>query len=473
MSYITIGNNILNKNTRKRYLFRTLSIVAIALLNNACTTLGPDYKRPSMTLPDHYKEAAQQAHQATKSTSVNNIDVTAQWWQVYSDELLNNLLAQVEVDNYALQAVAARAKQARALFDISKAQQSPTVFVGGRNDFGLVATWEVDLWGRIQREVEASDATAQANIADYAAAKLSLQAQLAQNYFLLRVKDADIALLQSTLNSYQQSLQITKNKYAMGVLGRIDVAQAQAQLSTTQVQMHNVAVNRTQLEHAIALLLGKTPADFSIKAAEMHLAIPTMPIIPDDLPANLLIHRPDIAAAERRMAAASAQIGVAAAAAYPALELVAGISIRKIFLGGGELFAPIYTAGGTKATNSQAEAAYVEVVANYRQTVLNGFREVEDNLSTLRILSQAAKAQHEAVKASRKVVEISKNKYQAGVIDHQSIIIEQAFALNNERSALSILARRLVASVDLIKALGGGWQADVLSEKQGTAKSKE
>jgi NodT family efflux transporter outer membrane factor (OMF) lipoprotein len=457
MSYITRYKK--NKMFNKTYFFRSLSLVTLALLNNACTTVGPDYKRPEMELPDHYKEAQ-------KSPSINRPYISEQWWQIYHDKLLNKLLAQVAIDNYALQAVAARATQARALVDISKAQQSPMVSIGGRNDFGILANWEIDLWGRIQREVEASGANAQASIADFSAVKLSLQTQLAQNYFLLRIKDADIQLLKNTLVSYDKSLKIAQNKYAMGVVGRVDVAQAQAQLSTTRVQLYNVEISRSQLEHAIALLIGKAPANFSIKTLASNSAMPVMPIIPNELPADILRHRPDIVAAERRMAAASAKIGVTAAKAYPAVNLFAGASIGKGLLGGGEISAPIYTAGATTAANTQAEAVYSEVVANYRQTVLNSFREVEDNLSALRILSLAAKSQREAVSASRETVAISKNKYQAGIIDHQSMIIDQAFALNNERGALSILGRRLIASVNLIKALGGGWQADVLNKSK-------
>jgi len=459
MSSINIFNNHTND---KSYALRTLSLIVFLLLNNACSSVGPDYVRPNMEIPSHYKETEKQADTQVKNNSRNTAYLAKDWWRVYGDELLNTLLVQVEVNNYALQAISAREKQARAIADVTKAQQLPNVMVGGRNDLGLLMNWEIDLWGRIQREVEASGAAAQASIADFAAAKLSLQTQLAQNYFLLRVKDADIALLQTTLTSYKKSLQITRNKYAMGVVGRAEVAQAQAQLSSTKVQMHNVEVSRAQLEHAIALLMGKAPVDFSIKAITNNL---TMPIIPDDLPANLLVLRPDIIAAERRMAAASAKIGVAAAAAYPALDFFAGVSIRKGLLGGADLSFPIYTAGATTAILTKAEAAYEEEVANYKQTVLNGFREVEDNLAMLRILSQAAISQNEAAKASHETVEIYKNQYEAGVIDYQSIIIEQAFALNNDRGALSILGRQLVASINLIKALGGGWQVDSLTDK--------
>ncbi|HHJ36456.1 MAG TPA: RND transporter, partial [Gammaproteobacteria bacterium] len=244
---------------------------------------------------------------------------------------------------------------------------------------------------------------------------------------------------------------------------RGNVVQAQSQLSTTQAKWYEARITRAKLEHSIATLIGKAPADFSLDSAPIDVQVPEVPLV---LPATLLKRRPDIAAAERRMAAASAQIGVAEAEAYPALNLFAGASIRKGLLGGAKVNAPLYAGGAIQARGAEASAAYTEVVANYRQTVLDSFREVEDDLITLQHLDKASEAMTEAVKASRETVKIMKNQYHAGIINYQSIVIAQATSLADERGALDVLSRRLVANVDLIKALGGGWDAAMLEPEE-------
>lgn len=436
--------------THRTSTLRALVLAGFATINTACTVLGPDYVRPSIDVPAAYKEAP-----GSSAPQPRQASTPGPWWALYGDPQLDQLITQVETRNYSLQAIEARGLQARSVAEMAQAAQSATVVAGGTNDLGVLVNWEIDLWGRIRRNVEASGAAAQASAADLAAARLALQAQLAQNYFLLRVQDSEIGLLQDTVASYERSLQITRNQYAVGVADRGSIVQAQAQLGAAQAQMHDARVARAQLEHAIAVLIGKAPADFSIAAAPLAAKVPE---VPTALPADLLERRPDIAAAERRMAAANAQIGVAEAGSYPSLDLFAGVSIRKGLLGGAKIEAPLYSAA-PQAGLTKATAAYDEVVANYRQTVLGGFREVEDNLAALQILDQSSQAQAAAVTAARQAVTITHNQYRAGLVDYQSMIVVQASALVNERAALGILGRRLVASVTLIKALGGGWQA--------------
>jgi len=448
------------KTTVKIKSLRKLIMVVLVSLNSACTVLGPDYERPSIDTPPAYKETPE-----TGSLSTNQIANDAPWWAVYDDPELDRLMARIDTQNYSLQIASARLQQARSLTDIAEAAQYPSVTAGGTNDLGILANWEIDLWGRIKRNVEASGAAAQASAADWAATKLLLQAQLAQNYFLLRVQDVDIHLLQTTIASYRRSLKITRNQYKVGVADRGSISQAQVQLSSVLVQINDARITRAKLEHAIAVLIGKAPAFFSIAIAPIDAEKPQVPPVPVTLPSDLLERRPDIVAAERRMAAASANIGVAAAAAYPTLGLFVGATITRGPIAGATAKAPIYTAGATTATRSKAEAAYDEAVANYRQVVLDAFSEVEDNLVTLQNLDESSMVQAEAVEAAREAVVIMNNQYQAGIANYLSIVIVQSSELTNERTALSILGRRLVASITLTKALGGGWQASKLEKE--------
>lgn len=441
-----------------------LALAGFATINTACTVLGPDYVRPPMNVPAAYKETS-----GLTTPQTRNVSADEHWWALYGDSQLNELIVQVEPRNYSLQAMEARVRQAQSLTDAARAAQYPTLscctnlgtqVTGGLKNLGLLASWEIDLWGRIRRNIEASGATAQASAADLAAATLSLQTQLAQNHFLLRVQDAEIRLLRDTVTSYEQSLRITRNQHSVGVASRDVIMQAQAQLGAAQAQMLDARVARAKFEHAIAVLIGKAPADFSFAVAPIG---ETVPIIPSALPSDLLERRPDIAAAERRMAAASAQIGVAEAAAYPSISLFAGVSIRR-GVGGATVSVPILGTGAVRAQRTKAEAAYDEAVANYRQAVLDGFREVEDNLAVLQILDEAATAQSVAVKAARESAAITYNQYRNGIVNYQSVIMAQTTTLGNERAALNMLGRRLVASVTLIKALGGGWDSAKLKE---------
>jgi NodT family efflux transporter outer membrane factor (OMF) lipoprotein len=457
-------------------------------------SVGPNYVRPTAESPPSYKEAV-----AWKQAEPRDREPRGKWWEVFKDPKLDALVAQVEVSNQTIKGAEARVRQARALTQQARAALFPLVSanagvtrsgsgggstssnnvgsnvqVGGvRNNYNVAldVNWEVDLWGRVRRTVEAGEASAQASVADLESAKLSAQAQLAEDYFLLRVQDAQIRLLNDTVDAYQRSLQLTRNQYAVGVAARADVAQAETQLKSTQAQAIDAGVQRAQLEHAIAVLLGKAPADFSV-AAEV---VPTeFPAIPPGLPSELLERRPDIAAAERRTAAANAQIGVAEAAFFPSLTLSATGGFQSSVLSqlfslpsrywslGAALAQTIFDAGLRRAQTAQAIATYDENVANYRQTVLIGFQEVEDNLAALRILEQEGAVQDEAVKAARESLTITLNQYRAGTANYLAVVVAQATALANERTALAILSRRLSASVALIKALGGGWNAAAL-----------
>jgi NodT family efflux transporter outer membrane factor (OMF) lipoprotein len=328
-------------------------------------------------------------------------------------------------------------------------------------------SWELDVWGRIRRTVESSEATAQASAADLAAAKLSAQAELAQDYFQLRSLDSQKQLLDETAVAFQKSLDLTNNRYNSGVASRGDVLQAETQLKTTQAQAIDVGVQRAQLEHAIALLTGKAPADLSVSSTALTTPPPA---IPAGVPAELLRRRPDIAAAERLAAAANAQIGVAEAAYYPTVSAnVQGgfesSSLAKWFSWLGRFWSAglsvsqtLFDGGLRGAQTDQARAAYDAGVAAYRQTVLTGFQEVEDNLAAQRILADEAQAQDEAVKSAQQSLAVTMNQYQAGIVSYLNVVVSQTTALNNQRTAVDILGRRLTTSVLLIKALGGGWK---------------
>ncbi len=433
-------------------LARCLRIVTFgaALAGSVACTVGPEYVRPPATVPSAYKEAT------AGTAGVPQVALPrGRWWEVFGDADLDALAVQVEVNNQTIRAAEARLRQALALTDAARAPSYLSLNAGGSNQkLGLSAGWEVDLWGRIRRSVEASTATAESTADDLAAATLSLQAQLAQNYFLLRVQDAEIRLLRDSVARYERSLQLTRNQYAAGVASRGDIVQAEAQLNSTRAQAFDAEVTRSQLEHAIAVLIGKPPSDLAIAPTPMRVSYPS---VPPSLPSELLERRPDIAAAERRMAAANAEIGVAEAAFYPSVRLFAGGGFDIGFRGGVALAQYLLDGGLRKAQSAQAGAAYDETVANYRQTILTAFREVEDNLAALRILEDEAAAQGAAVKAARESVTITNNQYRAGIVTYLSVVVVQAGALINERAELGIAGRRLVASVNLIKALGGGW----------------
>lgn len=470
--------------TRNSILFLTVPV-----LLTACA-VGPDYQRPTAEAPAAYKEMGN-----WKVAEPKDHLPKGKWWEIFGDPKLNALEEQVAISNQNVRLAEAQFRQARALAQGARSAYFPTLTgnltssrshpstgsttrttgSGVLTDHTLTldASWEVDVWGRVRRTVEAGEASAQASAADLEGVRLSAQAELAQDYFLLRVSDAQKRLLDDTVAAYAKSLQMTKNRYDSGVASRVDVVQAETQFKTTQAQALDVGVQRAQLEHAIAILTGKAPADFSI-APEPYVA--TLPPIPVGVPSELLERRPDIAAAERRAAAANAQIGVAKSAFFPSLTLSAAAGYESSTLAnwftlpnrfwsvGPAIAQTLFDAGLRRSKSDQAEAAFEGSIATYRQTVLGGFQEVEDNLAALRILEQEAQVQDEAVQAARQSVVLTTNQYQAGIVSYLNVVTVQTAALANERTAMDILGRRLSASVLLVKALGGGWDAGALAQ---------
>lgn len=466
-----------------------LCIVMIGLVMFFGCAVGPDYKRPTVNVPVAFKEL-----KGWKEAQPRDREITIQWWKVFNDPLLNSLEEQVSISNQSLVQAEAQYRQALALVQGARANYFPQIGASaavtraqssGNNNsntgtttanqhmVALSAGWEIDIWGRVRRQVESNTASAQASAADLQALRLSLQAELAQNYFLLCTLDAQKKILDDTAAAYQKALELTRNRYTAGVAAKAEVAQALTQLKTTQAQAIDIGVQRAQLEHAIALLIGKAPADFSIPTTSITAKMPQIPIA---IPSALLERRPDIASAERSIAAANAQIGVAKSAYFPSLSLSASTGYQSaglvdLFAAPGLFWAlgpvalgqTLFDGGARKAQTEQAIAAYEGTVAAYRQTVLASFRQVEDNLSTLRILEDEARVQDEALISARESVALTTNQYKAGTVSYLNVIITQYVALTNERAALGIRGQRLTAAILLIKALGGGWNASELS----------
>jgi NodT family efflux transporter outer membrane factor (OMF) lipoprotein len=455
-----------------------LNIGIAAAVLGGCA-VGPDYRRPDVETPAIFKEAGD-----WKIAEPGDGKAAGRWWEIYADPQLNTLVQQVEVSNQNVRVAEAQYRQATALLDSARAGYFPTLATGASASRGatggppapvtktdrvtLNASWEVDVWGRIRRSVEAGRETAEASAADLAAATLSAQAALVQSYLQLRLADAQRRLLEQTTVGYQRSMDITKNRYEAGVAGRLDVAQAEAQLKSTQAQAIDLGVQRAQLEHAIALLVGKTPAAFALAPVDGFPGVPEIPLL---LPSTLLERRPDIAAAERRAAASNAEIGVAQAAYFPSLTLGAaggyqGSSFSQLMTLpnrfwslGPALALTLFDGGAHSAQKEHAVAAYDASVATYRETVLAAFQEVEDNLAALRILAQEDVVQQEATRAAAESATLTNNQYQAGTVSYLNVVIAQATSLSAERSKLDIAGRRLVASVGLLKALGGDWRS--------------
>jgi NodT family efflux transporter outer membrane factor (OMF) lipoprotein len=473
----------------KRPLF---VLSAIATLEVCGCTVGPTYKRPAAEVPTAYKELGN-----WKEAQPNDQHLGGNWWEVFQDPQLNALESQVNISNQNLKAAEAQYTQARAALRYNRAAYFPTIDGGANasrnkisnnrpptlatngvtyNDFQIPfeLSYEVDVWGRIRRTVESYRAQAQASAADLATVNLSMHAQLALFYFQARVLDAEEQLLNSTVTEYEQALELIQNRYAGGIASDLEVQQATTQLETTRAQAIDVGVARAQYEHAVAILIGKPPADFSLAA--LPLTTPPPPI-PAGLPSELLERRPDIAAAERRMASANAQIGVAKAAYYPTISLGAtggfesGVITTLIsgpsalWSAGGSAIAPIFDAGRRKANVDQAIAAYDQNVANYRETVLTGFQQVEDNLAALRILEHEALVQENAVVAAQKYLELANSRYTGGVTSYLEVTTAQSAALSDELTAVNILGRRMVDAVTLVQALGGGWDRSSLPDR--------
>ena len=474
---------------RDRRCSPSLSLSLLALLLGGCT-VGPNYVRPTTDAPADYKESAN-----FKAAQPSDDIAKGKWWEVYGDPQLNALEEQVAVSNQTLKAAQAQFAQARAAIRTVRAAYFPTVTgsasaTGTRQsqnralygtgspltyaDYQLPpidVAWEPDVWGRVRRSVEAARAEAQATAADLASTELSLQAELALDYFQLRGLDSQQQLLDSTVTSYQRAFDLTGSRYKGGVASAVDVAQAQTQLETTRAQAADIAVDRAAFEHAIAVLVGKPPAEFAQPLAPLTLPPPA---IPPGLPSLLLERRPDIAAAERRVQEANAQIGVARAAYFPIFSLTGGggfesSQIHNLLSGpsgfwslAGSAAELIFDGGLRRGITEQARASYDKSVDTYRQTTLTAFQEVEDNLAALRILEKEAGIQQGAVAAAEHSLELSNNRYKGGVANYLEVTTAQSAALGDERAAVDILTRRMAASVLLIKALGGGWSASQL-----------
>lgn len=468
--------------------FRFL-VLALAVTGLSACALGPDYQRPELEISDHYRQV-----QGWKPAAPADTLERGAWWALYDDWELNALAERLNVSNQNLAAAEARYRQARALVHGARAAFYPTVSAGveagrasgsgsqqglsgGRResfDASLGLSWQLDLWGRLRRTLEAERAGAQASQADLAAVRLSLQAELVQNYLQLRVLDEQRRLLDATLEAYQRSLRLTENQYRAGIVPKSDVTQALTQLKSTQAQAVDLEWQRAQLEHAIAVLIGLVPAEFSISVRN---ELPKLPEVPPSVPSLLLERRPDVASAERGVMAANAGIGVAKTAWFPDLSLSAvggyrsgsfadWISLPNRYWSLGPALAlQLFDGGARRAELERAEAAYDQTVAQYRQTVLEAFREVEDALVELSVLEREQRLQEEAVDAARESLRLVENQYRAGTVDFNSVVSVQAAALNNERASLTLLGNRLRASVQLIAALGGGWESTQPAEQ--------
>jgi NodT family efflux transporter outer membrane factor (OMF) lipoprotein len=469
------------------------------LLLGGCM-VGPNYQKPPAPMTPAYKEPPPESFKESdqwKTSHPNAAALRGNWWEIFGDSQLNALEDQVTVSNQDLKMAEARFRQARTLVRYNRAAEFPTISVdpnieslryspnepyfpanvgtSARSAFTLPLdlSYEVDLWGRIRRSVTSAGEEAQATAADLQTVALSLHAELAVDYFELRSADAQQRLLDETVNQYADMVKLTADLLNGGAAPESDIIQAQTQLDTSRVQDTDVAVMRAQYEHAIATVIGKPPADFRLARAPLNAAPPPIPV---GVPSQLVERRPDIAAGERRVAEANEGIGIARAAYFPSLVLSAtggleGTSITNWFTWpsrfwavGPSMLQTIFDGGRRRATSEGALANYDAAVANYRQTTLSAFQEVEDNLAALRILEQEALQQREAVAEAQRGVEIFTSRYQAGVDPYLQVISAETIALLNERNEVDILRRRMDASVLLIKALGGGWEASKLPQ---------
>jgi NodT family efflux transporter outer membrane factor (OMF) lipoprotein len=458
------------------------TVLVICSLLTACE-VGPDYSPPPVEAPKAYKETGNWAP-AKPNDAVNR----GPWWSIYDDPVLDNLEQQIDISNQNLKAAEAAYRNARALIDESRSQLFPTVDLNGsgtRSGGGskqsptvtaynqsVGASWVPDLWGRIRRQVESDVANAQVSEADLALARLSAQSDLATDYFGLRAQDELRKLLNDTVAKDRKALQIVKNQYDAGIVAKADVLTAQTQLENVQAQAINSEVLRAQLEHAIAVLIGKPPAAVTLAVAPLAQKIPAPTA---GLPSELLERRPDIAASERQVAVANAQIGVAVSAWFPTLTLSgsygsSAVQLANLFAApytlwsfGPALAETVFDAGLREAQIEAAHATYDQTVANYRQTVLTGFQQVEDELSTLRILSEQAKIEKQVVADARKSEQLTLNQYKEGTVPYSSVLTAQIATLTNEQTALTVRQNRFTASVALVEALGGGWTTSQLT----------
>ena len=476
-----------------RYKLRPLLWLLAAIALAGCS-VGPNYVRPEAPLTAAYKEPPPEI---SKDAGVwipahpSDQLLDANWWELFGDDRLNALEQRVAVANQDLKAAEARFREARALVGYARAAEFPTLGVGGAvgalrdspnqpyfplptsratGDFQLPLdlSYEVDLWGRIRRSVVAAGAQAQASAADLGTVKLTLHAELAIDYFELRSADAQQRLLDETVRAFSDSLELTRARLEGGASPESDVAQAKTQLDTARVQATDIGVRRAQYEHAIAVLIGQAPASFALPPAPLESRPPTVPV---GVPSELLQRRPDIAAAERRAGEANEQIGIAIAAYYPSLSLNGSAGLEstsvanwfswpsRFWAVGLSLAQTVFDGGRRRAGTAAARAAYDASIADYRQTTLTAFQEVEDNLAALRVLEREGEQQDEAVESAKNNLRLFNDRYVGGRDSYLQVITAQTTYLDNERNQVDIRRRRMDASVLLVKALGGGWTA--------------
>jgi NodT family efflux transporter outer membrane factor (OMF) lipoprotein len=469
-----------------------LLLVAGMLALTGCA-VGPKYKTPTMPAPPAYKEIGN-----WKTAQPNDHSLGGNWWEIFQDPQLNALEQEINVSNQNLKAAVAQYQQSRAALRYVRADYYPTItanpsaererYSNNRpppssgfdgltfNDFVLPVnvSYEANAWGRVSRNVESYREQAQASAADLAVVNLSMHADLAVDYFAARSLDAEEKLLQDTVAQYEQALQLNDDRYHGGLASEVEVEQARTILETTRAQMVDVGVARAQYEHAVAVLVGKSPADFSLPPLPLTTPPPPIPV---GVPSELLERRPDIAAAERLVASANAQVGLAKTAYYPLVNLFGSGgfesgSITTLLQGPSALWAvgasaavTIFDVGRRRALNDQAKASYDSTVASYRETVLTAFQQVEDNLAALRILEQEAGVQATAVQAAQRSLDLSNTRYEGGVTSYLEVITAQNAALSDEVTAVNILGRRMASAVLLIQALGGGWDSASLPQR--------
>lgn len=469
------------------------SFLAVLIFLTSSCMVGPKYQRPAAPVPQAFKEPPPEGW---KTAQPSDGVLKGKWWEIYNDPDLNALEEQVSISNQNVLAAEAQFREARDAIRIARAAFYPTVTVGpsatnARTSTSLISgglngagsgirntlsipfdfSYQADIWGSIRRSIRASAETAQADAAQLENARLMYQAELAQDYFSMHGLDGDADLLETTAKSYQEYLKLTQDRYAGGVASGGDVAQAETQLYTTQAQLVDLDVMRTQYEHAIAILTGKPPASLTIARKILKDAPPVIPVA---VPSALLERRPDVASLERQMASANEQVGIAQAAYYPSISISAsagiqGSSLLNLFTWPARFWSvgpvvseTLYDAGRRRGVMLQAEDAFDVTVANYRQTVLTAFQQVEDALSALRVLENEAGVEDKAVDAAKRSLAIATAQYKAGTADYLTVITTQAIALADERSAIDILTRRITESVLLVQALGGGWNASQL-----------
>jgi NodT family efflux transporter outer membrane factor (OMF) lipoprotein len=459
-------------------------VCSIAFLT-ACA-VGPDYKRPTVDAAASFKE-----ENGWKPTEPADALSRGPWWNIFNDDVLSGLESQIDISNQNVKSAAAAVEQARALVRESQAgfwptisatfgrthEKNPSLLPGAGprnvNSAGGSISWPLDIWGQVRRQVESSKATAQSDEAALASARLSAQADLASDYFQLRGQDQLQVLLDDIVKADEQALKITENRYRVGVAARADVVTAQTQLLTAQADQVAVAIQRGTFEHAVAVLVGQQPATFSIAPVAIRTDVPT---VPADVPSALLERRPDIAEAERKVASANAQIGVAKAAYFPSLSLTgsaqyeSGGALSQLFRASNQVWSvgpnlaqTLFAGGLHRAQVAAARAAWEQTVDDYRETVLEGFQQVEDELVTLRVLEKQSGVEDRLVLAAREAEKLTLNQYKAGTVPYSSVITAQTTRLASEQSALTVFIDRLTASVTLVEALGGGWSAAQLN----------